>query len=488
VESVSIAYFNADPTRIKQGETSTLNWNVLNADEVELNGVPVAAHGMMDVSPTQTTTYTLVARGGGVEVSSMATVEVYTVDILYFNAEPATIMRGDISTLSWRVEDAVSITIDQGIGSVDPESATDVTPNVTTTYTITATGGDGQVVTQQATVVVEDVEIVYFSANPAAIDQGDTTTLEWGVLNAEEAELDGVPVDPVDSLEVSPTETTTYTLVARGGGVEITSTTVVTVAGPEILFFNAAPMTIGPGETSTLSWKVENALTVEIDNGIGTVDLDGNVPVNPTETTTYTLTATGAGGAVVTQQVIVSVVYDVAVLFFHADPTEIIQGDTTTLSWGVVNATLITIEGGGDSWEFTDPAISSLVIAPDVTTTYTLTAIRDVDGVVDTATAQLVITVVEPNRPPVAFAGLDVIASHTGTYDLDGTGSFDPDGDTLTYLWELVSNPYGAGTLTTPNAATTQIVCPNKGTYVVKMQVNDGRGGSDHDEVRVRLF
>ncbi|NIV29341.1 MAG: hypothetical protein GWN58_07480, partial [Anaerolineae bacterium] len=40
-----------------------------------------------------------------------------------------------------------------------------------------------------------------------------------------------------------------------------------------------------------------------------------------------------------------------------------------------------------------------------------------------------------PNQPPVADAGTPQTV-HTGTVTLHGSGSYDPDGDALTYLWE----------------------------------------------------
>lgn len=43
------------------------------------------------------------------------------------------------------------------------------------------------------------------------------------------------------------------------------------------------------------------------------------------------------------------------------------------------------------------------------------------------------------NRPPIANAGEDVTTNLTSLFWLDGRGSSDPDGDTLTYKWEQVS-------------------------------------------------
>ncbi len=57
----------------------------------------------------------------------------------------------------------------------------------------------------------------------------------------------------------------------------------------------ASPETIDKGQSSTLTWKTENATDVSIE-GIGAVQPSGSQSVNPAESTTYTLTAKGTGG------------------------------------------------------------------------------------------------------------------------------------------------------------------------------------------------
>jgi peptidoglycan-associated lipoprotein len=58
---------------------------------------------------------------------------------------------------------------------------------------------------------------------------------------------------------------------------------------------SVSPDTIQPGQSSTLSWQTSNASDVTID-GIGAVQASGSQQVNPTASTTYHLTAKGAGG------------------------------------------------------------------------------------------------------------------------------------------------------------------------------------------------
>lgn len=59
--------------------------------------------------------------------------------------------------------------------------------------------------------------------------------------------------------------------------------------------FAVEPSSITAGQSATLRWSVENADSVSI-SGIGSVQSSGSRSVSPDSTTTYTLSATGAGG------------------------------------------------------------------------------------------------------------------------------------------------------------------------------------------------
>lgn len=57
------------------------------------------------------------------------------------------------------------------------------------------------------------------AANPAVIQQGQKTVLTWQTDNATEATIEGLGVfDPSGSKTVTPTASTTYTLIAKGPG------------------------------------------------------------------------------------------------------------------------------------------------------------------------------------------------------------------------------------------------------------------------------
>lgn len=68
-------------------------------------------------------------------------------------------------------------------------------------------------------------------------------------------------------------------------------------AAPTVTQFTAEPTSIQRGQTSTLRWEVTGSVTsVSINQGIGTVQSTGSSRVSPSDSTTYTLTATGPGG------------------------------------------------------------------------------------------------------------------------------------------------------------------------------------------------
>jgi peptidoglycan-associated lipoprotein len=68
------------------------------------------------------------------------------------------------------------------------------------------------------------------SANPASIQAGQSATLTWSTENATDVALDGNKVDPSGSQTVSPTQTTTYHLTAKGAAGTQEATAEVAVA------------------------------------------------------------------------------------------------------------------------------------------------------------------------------------------------------------------------------------------------------------------
>ncbi|HEX8815976.1 MAG TPA: hypothetical protein VF753_10790 [Terriglobales bacterium] len=102
-------------------------------------------------------------------------------------------------------------------------------------------------------------------------------------------------------MNVSPTTTTTYTLIATNSAGSTTSHLTVTVTGkPLISVFSANPTTITSGSSSTLNWSTIGSTGISITPGTFTSgSSSGSTTVTPTQTTTYALTATNSSGSTI---------------------------------------------------------------------------------------------------------------------------------------------------------------------------------------------
>jgi hypothetical protein len=83
---------------------------------------------------------------------------------------------------------------------------------------------------------------------------------------------------------------------------------------------------------------------------------------------------------------------------------------------------------------------------------------------------------------PVANAGPDLGNIRPGqTITLDGSSSFDPEGDPLTYSWSLSTPAGSAAVLANPTSVRPTFTVDRDGDYVVQLIVHDGRLNSAPD-------
>jgi PKD repeat protein len=142
------------------------------------------------------------------------------------------------------------------------------------------------------------------------------------------------------------------------------------------------------------------------------------------------------------------------------------DSDGTVVSWG-------WDFGDGNSSSSQDPAHS---FAAAGTYTVLLTVTDDDDAAANTSTQVTVTT--SGNTAPTANAGgdngnyavrLPKGRNATATVTLDGSDSFDPDGDALSFSWD-------GGTWTTPQVTVNGLT---RGKHEFVLEVDDGFGGSD---------
>lgn len=108
------------------------------------------------------------------------------------------------------------------------------------------------------------------------------------------------------------------------------------------------------------------------------------------------------------------------------------------------------------------------------------------DGLQESNVATVSISIGAGNDPPTANAGSDQLNVSPGTtVTLNGTGSSDPDGDSLTYSWTQTSGP--TATLSSTTAAQPTFTARRAGTLVFSLIVNDGTIGSNPDSITVTV-
>ena len=267
------------------------------------------------------------------------------------------------------------------------------------------TGWVTRTATVTITVLPKAPVITTFMASPTTIPIGEGSTLNWSVSGADTVTLSEGAVGASGGRTVFPSAETRYTLVAsNAGGTTRATVTVHVVQAPVISSFGANPGSVYQGDPSTLGWAVSGATALSLDQGIGSVFGTSTRPVNPSGTTTYTLTAVNSlNGVSVTRTAATTVTVTprptVPVIgSFTADAASVGAGAGTTLRWNVTNsvgAVAVTLSSVG-----TVAQSGTQWVVPAGTTTYTLTATNTLDPT-KVVSANVVVTVVQ--MPVITF-------------------------------------------------------------------------------------
>ncbi len=180
----------------------------------------------------------------------------------------------------------------------------------------------------------------------------------------------------------------------------------IVLLGPAIQGCNTSavlaisPDTVQRGNSASLVVTYENASRVIVRDQSGAVIADQAVAdspatqtltltVAPNSTTTYTATATNAAGCSATTAGKTLTVTEPPpqIVSFAANPTCIVRGQTSTLSWSITGATAAAINGTP-----VDPNSGTMAVTPTDTTDYTLVASNATGSV----QAQLTVSVTVP--------------------------------------------------------------------------------------------
>lgn len=479
----------ASPTLICTGGNSNLFASALGA--TSYTWFPGALVGnFVNVSPTITTQYTVIAANGSCTNSAVLTVSVDPGPTMTVVANPTTICPGGSATLT--ASGAVSYT---WMPMVTVSSSVVVSPTVNTTYTVLGTSGFGCPGTKTITQVVSPVPSLTITPSSPTICIGNSITLTASGASSYTWNPGGMTTATISS---SPIVNTTYTVIGSNGTCTSSINSSVSVVPSPTVTANTSSSLICSGQTvtltstgaSTYTWNPggltgatvvvtptsNTTYTVTGSNGFCSVNATVNVNVNPSPTVTanasptaicvsgnVTLTANGATtytwnpGALTGSNVVVSplvttsysvtgtngfgctgtavvsvTVNAVPVLTITASPTAICNGATSTLS--ASGATSYTWNPGGLTG-------ASVAVSPTSTTVYTITGSNG--GCSSTTTISLIVNPV----PSVTATANPTNICSGNTSTLTGSGA-------LTYTW----NPGGlTGAIVTVTPASTTI-------------------------------
>ena len=294
--------------------------------------------------------------------------------------------------------------------------------------------------------------IITFTASDNQIDVGESTNLTWSATYATACTKSSSPAGwsagnetSNTNVPVSPTQTTTYTLVCTGpGGSASKSVTIdINMLPPSVtLVPSVNPVTAG--NSTNMVWTVSGADSCTASDGwSGSKSVaGGSESVSPATTTTYTLSCQNVGGTTVVQRII-NVNQLTPVISFTASPATIVANGTTQLIWSVTGATScyapITGASGFGVTTSKNPISGSATVAPPTTQVYRL----DCGNANGTSSAVVTVNVTGlPNLHLVPFPGFNLI--HTASTMIEGA--------TTTYLGRVKNG----GTAATPIGFTNQ--------------------------------
>jgi len=182
---------------------------------------------------------------------------------------------------------------------------------------------------------------------------------------------------------------------------------------------DAMPGQVAAGDQVTLSWSTTGAERATLAEGAGQpadVLVNGSLAVRPAATTVYTLNVYNKPGltpASLTARMVARVRGPTSVGGFIATPPEILQGESSKLSW-TGNATRYTITDGTTGAILDLGPRRSVVVRPSASTTYTLTATGP-GGPLSSPRQTAVAVIRRPATglkydPPTAVAPLELVA------------------------------------------------------------------------------
>jgi hypothetical protein len=259
---------------IPRGDSTKLRWFAEGAVSASLDGQTVDLRGERNISPTQTTDYTLQVKFSDGTTKTLNT----RVIVYWFSVNPSIVPLGGASTITWSAEGANRIILDEQLVGV--QGSKTVTHTKTTEHLLRIIFPDNS-----QTDIVSKVRVYSFSATPGYVRPGEPSSLSWSADGAQQVVVDGQSVELQGTIIVTPTQTTSYNMrVIYPSGSDKSVTATVNVIP---YLFKATPQFVGPGESSKIEWVCPEPLEC-IWSG-QKISTRGSRVLQPAKTTTETL-------------------------------------------------------------------------------------------------------------------------------------------------------------------------------------------------------
>jgi hypothetical protein len=138
----------------------------------------------------------------------------------------------------------------------------------------------------------------------------------------------------------------------------------------------------------------------------------------------------------------------------------------------------------GSTAVLSDASSVSPSFVADLAATYAIEVVATDAGGLTSAPDSVVVSA--SNLAPTAHAGSDRLVIVGEVAELDGSASSDPEGDSLTFDWSLLSAPQGStANILSPSSEVTAIIPDLAGVYGVELAVRDALGPGPSDQVEI---
>ena len=370
----TIASFTANPANITSGQSSSLTWNVSGATSITISGIgDVTGLSSKPVSPSATTSYTLTAtNAGGTSTASITvTVSAPAGDTQPPSTPAITSISAPSSTqvnLNWSAStDNVGVTGYQifrnGASLTSVNGATLSYSDITVTggtnysYYVKALDAAGNFSPQSNTAGITTPVVITGSPCPGPVFNAFTGCYY------NTTDLSGNPV-------LARTDATigfNWGAASPGGPVPGGK---FSARWQGIFFFNAGSTTFTLTASDGVRFYVDGVLILDrwVDQFQASYTVRQNLTAGNHAIQLDYYERTGAAMAALAWSAPVAS-GGPSISSFTASPSNILQGQSTLLSWTVNGATSVSIAGIGDV-----TGLSSEIVAPNQTTTYVLTA------------------------------------------------------------------------------------------------------------------